>query len=70
MHVDREKEREGRDGRTDDEKNSSCRVTAVNEDSCWAEALIASKITAFRIKHSMLGPLSYAGRPGTKSGPK
>lgn len=46
-------------------KNSS-RVTAVNEDSWWAEALIASKITAFRIKHSMLGPLSNAGKPGTK----
>ncbi len=39
------------DGRTDRRwKTSSCRVTAVNEDSCWAEALIASKITAFMIK--------------------
>lgn len=59
--------REGERGKV---KNSSCRVAAVNEDSWWAEALIASKITAFRIKHRMLGPLSYAGKPGTKSSPK
>jgi len=65
-----EGKREGERGKGCPEKNSTCRVTAVNEASWWAEALIASKITAFRIKHSMLGPLSYAGKPGTKFSPK